>query len=82
MVQIYIPNVVGKQMFIDVENIENDKLKTFEMKKPFMDKVIDELKLNVVGECSHQFKKDYCATMVYFFLESHLLFILLQMTEN
>ncbi len=45
------------------------------MKKPFMDKVIDELKSNVVGECSHQLKKDnapYCATMVYFFSESHL----------
>jgi hypothetical protein len=43
MVQIYNPNVVGKQRLIDVKNIESDKLKTFEMIKPFMDKVIDEL---------------------------------------
>jgi hypothetical protein len=24
---------------------------------PFMEKIIEELKLNLVGECSHQFKK-------------------------
>ncbi len=49
------PNVVGKQILIDVKNIESDKLKTVEMIKPFMDKVIAELNLIVVGECSHQF---------------------------
>jgi hypothetical protein len=27
MVQIYNPNVVGKQILIDVKNIENDKFK-------------------------------------------------------
>ena len=40
-----------------------------------MDKVVQELNLNVVGECSHQFKKDnvpYGATMVYLLSESHL----------
>jgi S-adenosylmethionine decarboxylase len=45
------------------------------MIKPFMDKVVEELNLNVVGECSHQFKKDnvpYGATMVYLLSESHL----------
>jgi S-adenosylmethionine/arginine decarboxylase-like enzyme len=34
-----------------------------------------EIKLNVVGECSHQFKKDnmpYGATMIYLLSESHL----------
>ncbi len=56
MVQIYNPYVVV-QMLIGVENIESDQLKTVEMIKPFMDKVIDELKSNVVGACSHQFKK-------------------------
>jgi hypothetical protein len=33
-------------------------IKTFEMIKPFMDKAVEELKLNVVDECSYQFKKD------------------------
>ncbi len=28
MVQIYNPNVVGKQMLIDVKNIESDRLKS------------------------------------------------------
>ena len=40
-----------------------------------MDRVVQELNLNVVGECSHQFKKDnvpYGATMVYLLSESHL----------
>ncbi len=31
MVQIYNPNVVGKQILIDVKNIESDRLKTVEM---------------------------------------------------
>ena len=77
MVQIYNPNlnVVGKQILIDVKNIESDKLKTVEYIESFMDKVVEELKLNVVGECSHQFKKDnvpYGVTMVYLLSESHL----------
>ena len=40
-----------------------------------MDKVVEELNLNVVGERSHQFKKDnvpYGATMIYLLPESHL----------
>ena len=75
MVQIYNPNLVGKQILIDVKNIESDRLKTIEMIKPFMDKVVEELKLNVVGECSHQFEKfnaPYGATMIYLLSESHL----------
>ena len=75
MVQIYNPNVVGKLILIDVKNIESDRLKTVESLKPFMDRVVQELNLNVVGECSHQFKKDnvpYGATMVYLLSESHL----------
>ena len=75
MVQIYNPNVVGKQILIDVKDIESDRLKTVESLKPFMDRVVQELNLNVVGECSHQFKKDnvpYGATMVYLLSESHL----------
>jgi hypothetical protein len=68
MVQIYNSNVVGKQILIDVKNIESEKLRTVEVMRPFMDKVTEELKLNVVGECSHQVKQDnvtYGATMVY-----------------
>ncbi len=45
------------------------------MIKPFIDKVVEELNLNVVGECLHQFKKDnvpYGATMIYLLAESHL----------
>ena len=83
MVQIYNPNVVGKQILIDVKNIDSDRLKTVEMIKPFMDKVVEELKLNVVSECSYQFKKDtmvpqwfiYCLKIIY-------LFILLWMKEK
>ena len=75
MVQIYNPNVVGKQILIDVKNITGDKLKTVEMIRPFMEKIIEELKLNVVGECSHQFEKNglpHGATMIYLLSESHL----------
>jgi len=75
MVQIYNPNVVGKQILIDVKNIDSDKLKTIDMIKPLMEKIIEELKLNVVDECSHQFKKDhlpYGATIIYLLAESHL----------
>ena len=75
MVQMYNPNVIGKQILIDVKSISSDKLKTIEMIRPFMEKMIEELKLNVVDECSHQFKKDnlpYGATMIYLLAESHL----------
>jgi len=75
MVQIYNPNVVGKHILIDIKNINGDKLKLVEDIKPFMDKVVEELKLNVVGECSHQFEKynaPYGATIVYLLSESHL----------
>ena len=75
MVKIYNPNVVGKQILIDVKNIDSNKLKLVEHIKPFMNFLVDELKLNVVGECSHQFKKDdepYGVTMVYLLSESHL----------
>jgi S-adenosylmethionine/arginine decarboxylase-like enzyme len=73
MVQIYNPNVVGEQILMDVKNINSNKLKTIEMIKPFMEKIIEELKLNVVDECSYQFKKDnlpFGATMIYLLAES------------
>ena len=85
MVKIYNPNVVGKHVLIDVKNIDSDKLKTVEDIKPFMDQIIDELNLNIVGECSYQFKKDnipYGVTMIYLLSESHYLSILLLMKEK
>ncbi len=45
MVQIHSPNVVGKQILIDVKKIESDRLKTVENLNPFMDKVVQELNL-------------------------------------
>ena len=75
MVQLYNPNIVGKHILIDIKNISSDKLKFIEDVKPFMDKLAEELKLKVVGECSHQFQKfnsPYGATMVYLLSESHL----------
>ncbi len=38
MVQIYNPNVVGKQVLMDVQNIHSDKLKTVKMIRPFIEK--------------------------------------------
>ena len=75
MVQIFNPNTEGKEILIDVKNINSDKLITVEMIRPFMDKVVEELNLNVVGECSYQFEKynaPYGATMIYLLSESHL----------
>jgi S-adenosylmethionine/arginine decarboxylase-like enzyme len=82
MVQIYNPNVVGKQILMDVKYIDSKNLKPVEMITPFMEKMIEDLKLNVLGECLHQFKKGnipYGATMVYLLAESHYLFIHLLM---
>jgi S-adenosylmethionine decarboxylase len=75
MVQMYNPNVIGKQILIDVKGIISDKLKTIDMIKPLMDKIITELNLNVVGESSHQFEKfngPYGVAMIYVLSESHL----------
>ena len=75
MVQMYNPNVIGKQILIDVKSISSDKLKMIDMIKPLMDKIISELNLNVVGESSHQFEKNnglYGVTMIYLLSESHL----------
>jgi len=75
MVQMYNPNVIGKQILIDVKSISSDKLKMIDMIKPLMDKIISELNLNVVGESSYQFEKNngpYGVTMIYLLSESHL----------
>ena len=75
MVKIYSPNIVGNHILIDVKHISSDKLKTVENIKGFLDRVVEELKLTVVGECSYQFEKDnnpYGVTMIYLLSESHL----------
>ena len=75
MVQIYNPNVVGKHILIDIKNVDSNKLKLVDDMKLFLNKLVEELKLNVVGECSYQFEKfndPYGATLVYLLSESHL----------
>ena len=75
MVKIYSPNIVGNHILIDVKNVCSDKIKTVENIRLFMDIVVKELNLNVIGECSYQFEKDnapYGATMIYLLSESHL----------
>ena len=75
MVQMYNPNVVGKQVIIDVKNIESDRLKTIANIQPLMDKVVEEFKLSVVAKSEFQFEKDnvpYGCTIMYLLSESHL----------
>lgn len=71
MVQLYNPNIVGKQIIIDVKNIESSKLKKVEDVQPLLEKIVEELKLNVVDKCSHQFEP-HGATIIYLLSESHL----------
>jgi S-adenosylmethionine decarboxylase len=75
MVQLYNPNVTGKQILIDTKNIDGTKLKLIENVQPLMEKIIQELNLNVVQKCEHQFEKNnepYGCTMMYLLSESHL----------
>ena len=64
--------VSGKHLIADVINITNfELLKTIEGIEPLMKKIIEEMRLNVVGEVQHQFQP-YGATMLYLLSESHL----------
>ena len=75
MVQIYNPNVVGKHILIDIKNVDSNKLKLVDDMKLFLNTLVEELNLNVVGECLHQFEKNnypYGATLIYLLSESHL----------
>ena len=64
--------MVGRHLIIDIHNITNcELLKRVETLQPLMKKIIDELKLNIVGEASHQFSP-YGATLLYLLSESHL----------
>ena len=75
MVQLYNPNMTGKQILVDTKNIDSSKLKLLENIKPLMEKIVQEFNLNVVQKCEHQFEKDnmpYGCTMMYLLSESHL----------
>ena len=75
MVKIYNPNIVGNHILIDLKHVCSEKLKTVENIKGFLDRVVEELKLNVVGVCSHQFEKNnqpYGAKIIYLLSESNL----------
>ena len=62
----------GKHLIADVRNIFNINLmKTVDGVKPLMEKIINEMKLNVEGEISHQFQP-FEATLLYLLAESHL----------
>jgi len=75
MVQLYNPNIVGKQILLDAKDINPKKLKLIENIQPLMDKLIKQFNLNVVQKSEHQFEKDgepYGCTMVYLLAESNL----------
>jgi hypothetical protein len=80
MVKIYNPNVVGKHILIDVKNIENDRLKTVEIIKPFMDKVVEEFNLMSLVSAHINLKKIISLMVLQWFiyyLKVIYLFILL-----
>jgi S-adenosylmethionine/arginine decarboxylase-like enzyme len=59
---------------IDVKHIDSNQLKNIEMERPFMDNVIEEFILIVVGALSHQFEKTkalHGVTIIYLLSESH-----------
>ena len=56
MVQLFNPDTIATQVLMDVKNIEIDVLKDVDIIQAFLNKVIEELKLNIVGECSIDFK--------------------------
>jgi len=64
--------VLGREIIIDVEDIENySLLETIDGIKPLMEKIIENCKLTVVGQCEYQFSP-IGATILYLLSESHL----------
>ena len=51
MVQLFNPDTIATQVLMDVKNIETTILNDVSLIQAFLDKVIEELKLNIVGEC-------------------------------
>ena len=56
MVQLFNPDTIATQVLMDVKNIETTIINDVSLIQAFLDKVIEELKLNIVGECSKEFK--------------------------
>ena len=64
--------ITGKHLIADVINITKyELLNTLDGIKPLMEKIINELKLTVVGQIHHQFEP-VGATCLYLLSESHL----------
>lgn len=64
--------MVGKHLIIDIHKIINNKLlERVETIQPLMEKIIYDLKLNVVGQVFKQFEP-VGATLLYLLSESHL----------
>jgi hypothetical protein len=64
MVQLYNPNVTGKQVLIDTKNIDSTKLKLIENIQPLMEKIIQEFNLTVVQKCNINLQKIICHMVV------------------
>ena len=63
---------MGKHLIADIHNISNfELLNTLDGIEPLMRKIIQEIKLNVVGEIHKQFEP-IGATSLYLLAESHL----------
>ena len=60
MVQLYNPNVIGKQILLDCKNIDSTKLKLIENIQPMMEKIIKDFDLSVVEKSEHQFVNGTC----------------------
>ncbi len=68
-----------------LKNVNSDKFKLVEDIKLLLDKIVEELKLSVVGECSHQFFKKLFSLWCYndiYHLEVIYLFIHLLMKKD
>jgi S-adenosylmethionine decarboxylase len=64
--------VLGRELIVDVEDIENYLvLETVYGVKPLMEEIIQRCNLNVVSQCEYQFRP-IGATMLYLLSESHL----------
>ncbi len=62
----------GRHLIVDVYNIINHRLlETIDGVEPLMKKIINEGKLNAIGEMKHQFEP-VGATILYLLSESHI----------
>ena len=45
MAQIYNPSLIGKQILIDIENIDSKKIKSVHDIQPLMETIVEEFKI-------------------------------------